>query len=191
MTFRELAEPRREKRLRSPPGATSHPHGGGFTLSWHAGSAIEICHLWSGKELGLPKLDRANRLRQSKEITEEHPISSPKTASPSHRCHFPECIDRFEVNSPTKSSTYCLQLLIQVLSWRFCGGIDFLQPFNSHILWDEGAISHPHGGLRPVHQTSTCLTQLTLRPDVVQMWSRNARNFEPTKTSYSIVWGSC
>ena len=30
----------------------------------------------------------------------------------------------------------------------------------------------PHGGLRPFHQKSTCLTQLTLVPYVVRMWSR-------------------
>ena len=31
----------------------------------------------------------------------------------------------------------------------------------------------PHGGLRSFHQTSTCLTQLTLGPYVVQMRSRD------------------
>ena len=33
--------------------------------------------------------------------------------------------------------------------------------------------THPHGGVRPFHQMSTCLTQLTLGPYVVQTWSRN------------------
>jgi len=31
----------------------------------------------------------------------------------------------------------------------------------------------PHGGVRPVHQKSTCITQLALGPYVVQIWSRN------------------
>jgi len=31
----------------------------------------------------------------------------------------------------------------------------------------------PHGGVRPSHQKSTGLTQLTLGPYVVQIWSRN------------------
>ena len=31
---------------------------------------------------------------------------------------------------------------------------------------------HPHGGVRPFDQKSTCLTRLNLRPYVVQMWSR-------------------
>jgi len=31
----------------------------------------------------------------------------------------------------------------------------------------------PHGGLRPVHPKSTCLTQLTLWPFVEQIWPRN------------------
>jgi len=31
----------------------------------------------------------------------------------------------------------------------------------------------PHGGLRTFHQKSTCTTQLTSGPDVVQVWSRN------------------
>jgi len=31
----------------------------------------------------------------------------------------------------------------------------------------------PHGGVRPFHQKSTCLTQLTLGPYVVHNWSRD------------------
>ena len=31
----------------------------------------------------------------------------------------------------------------------------------------------PHGGLRPFHQKSTCLTQLTFGACVLQIWSRN------------------
>jgi hypothetical protein len=33
--------------------------------------------------------------------------------------------------------------------------------------------SKPHGGVRAFHQKTTCLTQLTLGPCVVQIWSRN------------------
>ena len=33
--------------------------------------------------------------------------------------------------------------------------------------------ARPHGGVRPFHQKLTCLTQSTLGPDVVKMWSRN------------------
>ena len=33
--------------------------------------------------------------------------------------------------------------------------------------------AYPHGGLRPFHQKSTCLTQLTPGPCVVHFWSRN------------------
>ena len=41
---------------------------------------------------------------------------------------------------------------------------------------------------QPAHQKSTCLTQLTLGPDVVQIWSRYPSNLEGTKPSYSTVW---
>ena len=40
----------------------------------------------------------------------------------------------------------------------------------------------PHGGVRPVHQKSTCLTQLTLGPRVVQIWSRNTPESGPNET---------
>ena len=33
-------------------------------------------------------------------------------------------------------------------------------------------------GVRPFHQKSTCLTQLTLGPHVVQIWPRNPQRFE-------------
>ena len=48
--------------------------------------------------------------------------------------------------------------------------------------------SPPHGGLRPSHQKPTCLTGLTPGAYVVQVWSRNARNFEPMKPSKATVW---
>jgi len=35
----------------------------------------------------------------------------------------------------------------------------------------------PHGGLRPFHQWSNCITQLTLGPYVVQIWSHNTLKF--------------
>ena len=47
--------------------------------------------------------------------------------------------------------------------------------------------STPHSGERPLHQKSICLTKLTVRPYVVQIWSRYARDFDRTKPSYSTV----
>ena len=49
-------------------------------------------------------------------------------------------------------------------------------------------ISVPHGGLRPVHQKSTCITQLTLGPYVVQIRSRSVQISERTKPAESTVW---
>ena len=40
----------------------------------------------------------------------------------------------------------------------------------------------PHGGVRPPHQKSTGLTQLTSGPYVVQIWSRNTPKFGPNET---------
>ena len=49
----------------------------------------------------------------------------------------------------------------------------------------------PHGGVRPFQRKSICITQLTLGSYVVQIWSRNGRNFDPTKPSYSTEWIGC
>ena len=55
----------------------------------------------------------------------------------------------------------------------------------------------PHGGARPFHQKTTCLTQSTSGPYVVQIWSRHDRKSERTRPSKSTVWnyyisrGSC
>jgi len=38
-----------------------------------------------------------------------------------------------------------------------------------------GSHGFPHGGLRPLHQKSTCLKQLTLGPYAVQIWSLTQR----------------
>ena len=46
----------------------------------------------------------------------------------------------------------------------------------------------PHGGTRPFNQKSMCLTQLTSRPNVVRIWSRNPRISEATKPSNSTEW---
>ena len=35
----------------------------------------------------------------------------------------------------------------------------------------------PHGGVRPFHQKSTCLTQSTSGPHVVQIWLHNTLEF--------------
>ena len=48
--------------------------------------------------------------------------------------------------------------------------------------------AYPHGGVRPFHQKSTCLTQITLGPYVVQIWSRTPRISAGSKPSNSTVW---
>ena len=55
---------------------------------------------------------------------------------------------------------------------------------DSHSVGELGA----QGGLRPFHQKSTYLTELTLGPYVVQVWSRIVRKSERTKPSNSTVW---
>ena len=45
----------------------------------------------------------------------------------------------------------------------------------------------PHGGVRPFHQKSTCLTNLTFEPCVVQIWSRTPRFSGGTKPLNSTV----
>ena len=45
-----------------------------------------------------------------------------------------------------------------------------------------------HGGLRSVHQMSTCITLSTLGPDVIQIWSRNVRISDRTNLAKSTVW---
>jgi len=47
-----------------------------------------------------------------------------------------------KVNFSTKSSFYCLLLLIQTIDWPFCGGVNCLKHVNSYILmycdgWSE------------------------------------------------------
>ena len=42
---------------------------------------------------------------------------------------------------PTKSSTYCFLLQIKMLSWRFCGGVDFLKLINKYIVSDNFGVS--------------------------------------------------
>ena len=44
-----------------------------------------------------------------------------------------------------------------------------------------------YGGLRPCHQKSIFITQSTSGPDVVQIWSRDAHNCEPTNPSKSLL----
>ena len=40
----------------------------------------------------------------------------------------------------------------------------------------------PYGGLRPFHQTSTCITQVTSGPYLVQIWSRTTSEFGLNET---------
>ena len=49
-------------------------------------------------------------------------------------------------------------------------------------------LSIPHGGVRPFHQKSTCLTQLILGPYAVRIWSRIPQNYGGLKASNSTVW---
>ena len=44
-----------------------------------------------------------------------------------------------KINSPTKSSTYCLLFSSKTRSLRLGGGVDFLKPFNDQIVWDKSA----------------------------------------------------
>jgi len=46
----------------------------------------------------------------------------------------------------------------------------------------------PYGGARLFPQKSTCFTRSPLWPCMVHVWSRNARCFEPPKSSKSTVW---
>ena len=49
-------------------------------------------------------------------------------------------IDWFQkVNFPAKSSIYCPPLLIEILSWRSCLGVDFLKLINEYVVSDEDA----------------------------------------------------
>ena len=48
-----------------------------------------------------------------------------------------------ESQLPHKSSFFCLLLLSKTLSWRFCGGVDFLKPINKYIVSDKTA-TNPH-----------------------------------------------
>ena len=50
----------------------------------------------------------------------------------SEHSHLTKCIYEFVSQSqlPTISSTYCLLSLIQISSWRFCGGVDLLKLIN-------------------------------------------------------------
>jgi len=45
-----------------------------------------------------------------------------------------------------------------------------------------------HGAARPFHQKSTCLTQSTLGPYVVQIWSRTTPSLGRTNPAYSTEW---
>ena len=63
------------------------------------------------------------------------------------------------------------------------------QPFKRVLLCLSGWTRVvPISGVRPFEQNSTCLTQLTSGPDVVQIWSHHGRKFDTTKPAYSTVW---
>jgi len=58
-----------------------------------------------------------------------------------------------------------------------CSKLDNQKGFNlnpfSYKIGGFRCSPSPHGGLRPNHQKSSCLTQLTFCPYVVQIWSRS------------------
>ena len=63
-------------------------------------------------------------------------------------------------------------------------GVFLINIYNYGLLWVT-----PHGGVRPFNRKSTCITQLTLEPYGVQIWSRNPRISEATKPANSTVRG--
>ena len=55
-------------------------------------------------------------------------------------------IHKFQkVHSPTKPSTYCLLQLIKILSWWYCGGVDFLKRIDEYTVSDK-TIGQPEWG---------------------------------------------
>ena len=44
----------------------------------------------------------------------------------------------FREKTSTKLSTSYLLLLIKILCWRFCGGVEYLKQFDHYSLWDKG-----------------------------------------------------
>jgi len=63
-------------------------------------------------------------------------------------------------------------------SYHYLGATGpFSESFDSH----GSETDPPHGGVRTFHQKSTCLTQLTFGPYVVQIWSGDPQKFEATK----------
>ena len=81
---------------------------------------------------------------------------------------------RLEQMAPLKSGRGQECHLIQV---AFYGGVQFREvPFALMLSpgWsnDCGEDGQTHGGSRPIHQKSTCLTRLISRPHAVQFWPR-------------------
>ena len=71
-------------------------------------------------------------------------------------------------------------------SYHYLGATGpFSESFDSH----GSETDPPHGGVRTFHQKSTCLTQLTFGPYVVQIWSRNPQSLrQRNPSSNSTVW---
>ena len=55
-------------------------------------------------------------------------------------------------------------------------------PIRPPVSAKKKSYPYPHGGVRSVHQKSICLTQSTLGPYVVQLWSRNTSESGPNET---------
>ena len=78
------------------------------------------------------------------------------------------CISWFSrVNSLTKSSTFCLLLLIETLSRRFCGGVNFLEIIDRHIV-PFPLSGTKAGGLRKMVQEVPEAVRIR-RPDAVEL----------------------
>ena len=78
-------------------------------------------------------------------------------------------INQFQkVDVPTKSSTQCFLLLLQVLSRRFWGGVDFLKLIDKYIVSDKTAVQEytdeasEEGELQDC-SLMKCIDQLILR----------------------------
>jgi len=88
-----------------------------------------------------------------------------------------DCEDRIGTSPPrARTEVIYVDLGYWAISWN--------RLISVQTYWTR----HPHGGARPFHQKSTCLTQLTSGPYVVQIWSRNVRKSERTKLAKSTVW---
>ena len=81
-----------------------------------------------------------------------------------HPIHLIWCIALLKwfqkVISPTKSSTYCIVNQQFTISWRFCGQVDILKPFDWYVVSDEIARSPALTAVVQILTTSRVLIKL-------------------------------